>query len=46
MLLLLFHQVVCDAKRRIINFSAKFPGSVHDARIFRLSNLAREFEEG
>ena len=39
-------QMVCDAKMRFLNVVAKWPGSVHDARIFRESSLCAELEQG
>ncbi|XP_053378145.1 putative nuclease HARBI1 [Mercenaria mercenaria] len=39
-------QMVCDARFRITNMVAKWPGSVHDSRIFRESELCRKFENG
>ncbi|KAJ6668314.1 hypothetical protein lerEdw1_015691, partial [Lerista edwardsae] len=32
-------QVVCDAKLRILDVVAEFPGSVHDSHIWRMSGL-------
>lgn len=37
-------QLVFNAKYRIINCLANWPGSVHDARILRESGLSRKFE--
>lgn len=37
-------QVVCDAKLRIMDVVARWPGSVHDATIFSNSRLRRCFE--
>ncbi|XP_039523259.1 putative nuclease HARBI1, partial [Pimephales promelas] len=39
-------QVICDATHLITNVEAKWPGSVHDARIFRESSLCNKFEQG
>ncbi|XP_029435736.1 putative nuclease HARBI1 [Rhinatrema bivittatum] len=39
-------QVVCDARLRILNVVANFPGSCHDAYILAHSNLATNFLEG
>ena len=39
-------QMVCDASFRILNVVAKWPGSVHDARIFRESRLCQVLENG
>ncbi|XP_069978519.1 putative nuclease HARBI1 [Penaeus vannamei] len=38
-------QVVSDANSRILSFSAKFPGSVHDSYIWNDSILRRHFQE-
>ncbi|XP_042882922.1 putative nuclease HARBI1 [Penaeus japonicus] len=38
-------QVVSDAHMKILSFSAKFPGSVHDSYIWNDSNLRRHFLE-
>nr|XP_027220381.1 putative nuclease HARBI1 [Penaeus vannamei] len=38
-------QVVSDASSRILSFSAKFPGSVHDSYIWNDSILRRHFQE-
>ena len=37
-------QLICDADMRIINCVAKWPGSVHDARILRECPLFADFE--
>ncbi|XP_060581016.1 putative nuclease HARBI1 [Ruditapes philippinarum] len=39
-------QMVCDSRFRVTNVVAKWPGSVHDSRIFRESELCRKFENG
>ena len=39
-------QMTCDAKFRITNCVAKWPGSVHDARMFRTSQFCSIFENG
>ena len=39
-------QVVCNHELKITNIVANWPGSVHDARMFRQSNLAETFERG
>ena len=39
-------QIVFDASYRILEILAKWPGSVHDARILNSSGLSRLFEEG
>ena len=40
------NQVVIDGKRRIVDLEAGYPGSMHDARVFRRSELARRLENG
>lgn len=37
---------VADASFRFLDISAGYPGSIHDARVLRLSNLHREIEQG
>jgi len=39
-------QAVCDANRKFTNIVARWPGSVHDSRIFNESILKTYFEEG
>ncbi|XDV19487.1 hypothetical protein PO909_024952 [Leuciscus waleckii] len=39
-------QMVCDSMFHITNVEAKWPGSVHDSRIFRESHLCTLFECG
>ncbi|WAR05592.1 HARB1-like protein, partial [Mya arenaria] len=39
-------QMVCDSSFRFLNVVAKWPGSVHDARIFRESELCQQLEAG
>uniref|UniRef100_A0A3B4GIJ3 DDE Tnp4 domain-containing protein n=1 Tax=Pundamilia nyererei TaxID=303518 RepID=A0A3B4GIJ3_9CICH len=39
-------QMVCDSMCHITNVEAKWPGSVHDSRIFRESGLCTLFEHG
>ncbi|XP_062598669.1 putative nuclease HARBI1 [Saccostrea cucullata] len=39
-------QMACDASFRFVNCVAKWPGSVHDSRVFKESSLARLFETG
>ena len=39
-------QGVADASFRFLDTSAGYPGSIHDARVLRLSNLHREIEQG
>ncbi|WAR19619.1 HARB1-like protein [Mya arenaria] len=38
--------MVCDSSFRFLNVVAKWPGSVHDARIFRESELCQQLESG
>jgi len=38
-------QVVCDHNRKIIDFFAGYPGSVHDSRVFRNSPICNTLEE-
>ena len=40
------NQVVIDGKRHIVDLEAGYPGSMHDARVFRRSELARRLENG
>ena len=39
-------QLVCDANYTIINLVARWPGSTHDSRILRESELFNQFEDG
>ncbi|XP_062605623.1 putative nuclease HARBI1 [Saccostrea cucullata] len=39
-------QMTCDPQFKVLDVVAKWPGSVHDARIFRESSLCRIMEEG
>ncbi|KAK0136220.1 putative nuclease HARBI1 [Merluccius polli] len=39
-------QIICDAAHIISNVEAKWPGSVHDARIYRESNLSNRLQRG
>lgn len=41
-----FPKMACDATFRFVHCVAKWPGSVHDSRVFRESSLARIFETG
>ena len=38
--------MICDASHMITNVEAKWPGSVHDAMMYRESNLSRKFQKG
>lgn len=38
--------MTCDPRFRVIDLVAKWPGSVHDSRIFRESQLCKIMEEG
>ncbi|XP_031438457.1 putative nuclease HARBI1 [Clupea harengus] len=38
--------MICDSTCLITNVEAKWPGSVHDSRIFRESTLCHSFEQG
>eukprot|EP00064_Thunnus_orientalis_P019837 superscaffoldBa00005148_g19967 len=38
--------MVCDGSCLISNIEAKWPGSVHDSRIFRTSSLSQRFAQG
>lgn len=44
MLLYIFEQVICNADLMFIGVLAKWPGSVHDARILRQSRVFTIFE--
>ncbi|KAJ8913917.1 hypothetical protein NQ315_005715 [Exocentrus adspersus] len=37
-------QLICDVDMKILNVNARFPGSVHDARIWNQSNVSRTME--
>ena len=39
-------QAVADASFKFLDVSTGFPGSIHDARILRLSKLHREVGQG
>ncbi|XP_029963592.1 putative nuclease HARBI1 [Salarias fasciatus] len=39
-------QIICDANCLISNLEAKWPGSVHDSRIFRASPIHRTLSQG
>ena len=39
-------QIVCDAEYRILNVNASWPGSVHDARVWRNSAVFRLLSSG
>ncbi|XP_072179304.1 putative nuclease HARBI1 [Diadema setosum] len=39
-------QLACDAKFRITNCVARWPGSTHDSRIFQNQTLLQKFESG
>lgn len=39
-------QVVCDAHCRITNIVARWPGAVHDSRIWNNSRICADFEHG
>lgn len=39
-------QLVCDAKYRVINAVARWPGSVHDSRILSNSAVGRKYDQG
>jgi hypothetical protein len=38
-------QIICDADREIININARFPGSVHDATIWMMSQIKPALQE-
>ena len=40
------NQVVIDGKQRIVDLETGYPGSMHDARVFRWLELARRLENG
>ena len=39
-------QMICDAHLRIMNCVARWPGSVHDSRIFNLSQIGQMLQTG
>ncbi|KAK2821361.1 hypothetical protein Q7C36_020704 [Tachysurus vachellii] len=39
-------QIICDAAHIITNVEAKWPGSVHDSRMYRASTLSNRLERG
>ncbi|XP_072047331.1 LOW QUALITY PROTEIN: putative nuclease HARBI1 [Amphiura filiformis] len=39
-------QLVCDAKYRILNVVARWPGSTHDSRILQASRLGHAYDNG
>ena len=39
-------QVICDARFKILDVVARWPGAVHDARIFRNSMARQMYETG
>ncbi|XP_057189413.1 putative nuclease HARBI1, partial [Triplophysa rosa] len=39
-------QIICDAAHIITNVEAKWPGSVHDSRIYRESSLSNRMGQG
>ncbi|XP_052237807.1 putative nuclease HARBI1 [Dreissena polymorpha] len=39
-------QMICDATFRFVDVVAKWPGSVHDSKIFRESAIRQRFEKG
>ena len=39
-------QLVCDAKYRILNVVARWPGSTHDSRILHESRLGHAYQNG
>ena len=45
-LYLLLWQMVCDAKNRILNVTANWPGGTHDSHVFQASGLGRHLAQG
>lgn len=39
-------KIICDAAHVITNVEAKWPGSVHDSRIYRESTLSNRLQSG
>ena len=39
-------QVICSARNMILHLNPCLPGSTHDSRVFKESNLYQEFEQG
>lgn len=39
-------QVVCNASHLVLNYSARYPGSTHDAFIWNTSDIRRRFHNG
>uniref|UniRef100_UPI0037E7A495 putative nuclease HARBI1 n=1 Tax=Semicossyphus pulcher TaxID=241346 RepID=UPI0037E7A495 len=39
-------QIICDASHLITNVEAKWPGSVHDSRVYRESTVSHRMERG
>ena len=44
--MILIFQMACDSNFCFTNIVAKWPGSVHDASMFRSSHLYHNFENG
>ena len=38
--------MICDANFNLLNVVAKWPGSVHDSRVFRESSVGRHLQTG
>lgn len=39
-------QVICDSQLRIVDIVCRWPGSVHDSRVFHNSSVKTQFEDG